>query len=80
MMIKEWPEETEKVPSMRAEIRAVMIPKIIIHQRNTGESFGLGPEWGFESIYPDLKGLRNPRVHLDYYNTIETQPIFWGGG
>ena len=47
-------------------------PKIIIPQRNIGESFEVLPEWGFESIYLEVKGLGNPRGHLDF--TREAQP------
>ena len=47
-------------------------PQITICKWNIGECFGVLPEWGFESIYLDPKGMGNPRGYLDY--TTDTQP------
>lgn len=76
MVIKERPQGTEKILSekilsVKVKNRAVVIPNLEIPQRNTGESLGGLPEWGFESTYPDLKELGSPRGHVDY--TTETQ-------
>lgn len=51
-------------------------PKLIIPQRNTGESLGGLPEWGFESTYPDLKELGSPRGHVDYTTEIQQSSFF----
>lgn len=75
LLLKEWPQGTEKILPVKVENRGGD-PKRRIPQRNTGENLGDLPEWEFESMSPDLKELGNRRGHVDYTTEIQQSSFF----